>query len=126
MDETQKLSYVSLEATAEFAGTLAMYGYQMKDVDGGIYYQCMTAAEAAYRSIQNNLDNAGYDAGYYAATCLYRLTGRAKYAQAIQQYLAMKEEQKRYTEYDFTLFGDYNYITLRKTKRNASAFKLFF
>ena len=25
----------------------------------------------------------------------------------------MKEEQKSYTEYDFTLFADYNYLTLR-------------
>ena len=113
LDETQKQSYISLEATAEFAGTLAMYGYLIRDVDWEMYNQCMQAAEAAYRSIQNSLDNVGYDAGYYAATCLYRLTGRTKYAQAINQYLAMKEEQKRYTEYDFTLLGDYNYITLR-------------
>ena len=113
LDATQKQSYVSLAATAEFAGTLALYAYQMKDVNWEIYHQCMIAAENAYRTIQNSLDNVGYDAGYYASAGLYRLTGRAKYAQAISQYLTMKEEQKSYTEYDFTLFGDYAYITLR-------------
>lgn len=113
LDATQKQAYVSLAATAEFAGTMAMYAYQMRDLDWETYYKCMTAAEAAYRTIQNSLDNVGYDAGYFAATGLYRLTGRAKYSQAINLYLTMKEEQKSYTEYDFTLFADYNYLTLR-------------
>lgn len=113
LDATQKQSYVSLAATAEFAGVLAMYAYQMRDVNWEAYYQCMVAAETAYRTIQNSLDNVGYDAGYFAAASLYRLTGRAKYSQAVSQYLSMKEEQKSYTEYDFTLFAEYNYITLR-------------
>ena len=113
LDETQKQSFVSLAATAEFSGVLAMYAYQIRDVDWEMYSKCMVSAETAYRTIQSSLDNVGYDAGYFAATSLYRLTGRAKYGQAIQQYLAMKEEQKSYTEYDFTLFADYNYITLR-------------
>lgn len=113
LDATQKQAYVSLAATAEFAGTMAMYAYQMRDLDWETYYKCMTAAETAYRTIQNSLDNVGYDAGYFAATGLYRLTGRAKYSQAINLYLTMKEEQKSYTEYDFTLFADYNYLTLR-------------
>ncbi len=113
LDATQKQSYVSLAATAEFAGVMAMYAYQMRDVNWEVYYQCMVAAESAYRTIQNSLDNVGYDAGYFAAASLYRLTGRAKYSQAVSQYLAMKEEQKSYTEYDFTLFAEYNYITLR-------------
>ena len=113
LDAAQKQSYVSLAATAEFAGVMAVYAYQMRDIDWAIYTQCMQAAEAAYRTIQNSLDNVGYDAGYYAATALYRLTGRTKYSRAINQYLTMKEEQKSYTEYDFTLFADYNYLTLR-------------
>ena len=113
LDETQKQQYISLAATAEFAGTLAIYAYQMREIDWNIAYQYQAAAEKAYRGIQNSLDNVGYDAGYFAATHLYRLTGRAKYAQAIGQYLSMKEEQKGYTEYDFSLFGDYAYLTLR-------------
>ena len=113
LDEAQKQQYISLAATAEFAGTLAIYAYQMRDVDWNIANQYQAAAEKAYRGIQNSLDNVGYDAGYFAATHLYRLTGRAKYAQAIGQYLSIKEEQKGYTEYDFSLFGDYAYLTLK-------------
>lgn len=113
MDETQKQKYISLAATAEFAGTLAIYSFQMREIDRNLAYQYQTAAEKAYRAIQNSLDNVGYDAGYYAAAHLYRLTGKGKYAQAIGQYLNMKEEQKAYTEYDFTLFADYAYLTLR-------------
>ena len=113
LDDTQKQQYISLAATAEFAGTLAIYAYQLRDTDWNLAYQYQVAAEKAYRGIQNSLDNVGYDAGYFAAAHLYRLTGRAKYAQAIGQYLSMKEEQKSYTEYDFSLFGDYAYLTLR-------------
>ena len=113
MDESQKQQYISLAATAEFAGTLAIYAFQTREIDRNLSYQYQTAAEKAYRGIQNSLDNVGYDAGYFAATHLYRLTGKGKYAQAIYQYLNMKEEQKGYTEYDFTLFGDYAYLTLR-------------
>lgn len=113
-DETKKQQYISLAATAEFAGTLAIYAYQIQDTDRNLFYQIQTAAERAYRTIQNSLDNVGYDAGYFAAANLYRLTGKLKYSQAIGQYLAMKEEQKSYTEYDFSLFGDYAYLTLRQ------------
>ena len=113
LDLTQKQQYISLAATAEFAGTMAIFAYQMQDIDWNIYNQCYGAAEKAYRAIQNNLDNVGYDAGYFAAAHLYRLTGRGKYSQAVKQYLAMKEEQKSYTEYDFSMFADYAYITFR-------------
>lgn len=111
MDSSQKQQYISLAATAEFAGTMAFYAYGMKDVDRNLYKEGLAAAEKAYLTIQNSLDNVGYDAGYFAAAHLYRLTGKAKYAQAIGQYLTMKEEQKSYTEYDFSLFADYAYIT---------------
>lgn len=113
LDEIQKQQFISLAATAEFAGIMANYAFQIRDEDLNLAYQYQTAAEKAYSGIQNSLDNVGYDAGYFAAAQLYRLTGRAKYAQAIGQYLNMNEEQKRYTEYDFSLFGDYAYLTLR-------------
>ena len=113
LDEQQKQQYISLAATAEFAGVLAIYANQTKETDRTLAYQYQAAAEKAYRAIQLSLDNVGYDAGYFAASHLYRLTGRLKYAQAIEQYLSMKEEQKGYTEYDFSLFADYGYLTLR-------------
>lgn len=111
-DASQKQQYISLAATAEFAGVMAMYAFGEKGADREFALQCQNAAEKAYSYIQNSLDNVGYDAGYFAVTHLYRLTGRGKYSRAIQQYAAMKEEQKSYTEYDFSLFGDYAYITL--------------
>lgn len=113
MDEIQKQQFVSLAATAEFAGVMANYAFQIREKELNLSYQYQMAAEKAYDGIRNSLDNVGYDAGYFAATQLYRLTGRTKYAQAIGQYLTMNEEQKRYTEYDFSLFGDYAYLTLR-------------
>ncbi len=113
LDNGQKQQYISLAATAEFAGVMAFYAYQMKEVDQKLYKECLTAAEKAYATIQNSLDNVGYDAGYFAAAHLYRLTNKSKYAQAVGQYLLMMEEQKSYTEYDFSLFADYAYITVR-------------
>ena len=113
LDEQEKQQYISLAATAEFAGVIAIYANQIKVTDGNLAYQYQAAAEKAYRAIQHSLDNVGYDAGYFAAAHLYRLTGRAKYAQAIGQYFTMKEEQKGYTDYDFSLFADYAYLTLK-------------
>ena len=114
MDAAQRQQQISLAATAEFAGVMANYAFVIREVDETFSQKCWEAAEKAYGSIQNSLDNVGYDAGYFAANHLYRLTGRGKYSRAIQQYMSMKEEQKRYTEYDFSLFGDYAYITLEK------------
>lgn len=112
LDETQKQPYVSLAATAEFAGTLANYAYGLQEEDKELAREYQAAAEKAYQGIQNSLDNVSFDAGYYAAAHLYRLTGKAKYAGAVGQYLKMKEEQRSYTEYDFSLFADYAYLTL--------------
>ena len=114
MDAVQKQQYISLAATAEFAGVMAKYAFQIRNTDIQLSKQCREVAEKAYASIQNSLDNVGYDAGYFAVTHLYRLTGQGKYSGAIMQYMSMKEEQKSYTEYDFSLFGDYAYITLEK------------
>lgn len=113
-EPAQKQQHISLAATAEFAGVMAEYAYILKETDKNFANQCQKAAEKAYNSIQNSLDNVGYDAGYFAATHLYRLTKGERYLRAIMQYTGMKEEEKSYTEYDFTLFGDYAYITLRK------------
>lgn len=112
LDETQKQQFISLNATAEFAGIMAKYAFHIQDKDRDLANRCQIAAEQAYRTIQNSLDNVSYDAGYFAVTYLYRLTGRGKYSNAINQYMTMKEEQKSYSEYDFSLFGDYAYITL--------------
>jgi len=112
LNDAEKQQYISLAATAEFSGAMAAYAYQFRESDPALAAQYQAAAEMAYRSIQNSLDNVGYDAGYFAATQLYRLTGKAKYHQAIDQYLLLKEEQKSYTEYDFSLFADYTYLSI--------------
>lgn len=112
LNEAEKQQYISLAATAEFAGVMAGYAYQIRKADAEFADQCQMAAEKAYQSIQNSLDNVGFDAGYFAAAQLYRLTGKAKYHQAAEQYFLLKEEQKSYTEYDFSLFADYSYLSI--------------
>lgn len=112
LNVAEKQQYISLAATAEFSGVMAAYAYRFRETEPSLSEQYQEAAEKAYRSIQTSLDNVGYDAGYFAATQLYRLTGKAKYHQAIDQYLLLKEEQKSYTEYDFSLFADYTYLSI--------------
>ena len=63
-----------MAATAEFAGVMAGYAYQIKEAEIEFANQCQMAAEKAYYSIQSSLDNVGFDAGYFAAAQLYRLT----------------------------------------------------
>ena len=102
---------ISLAATAEFAGVMAMYAGYLRSIDRVLADQYGRMAEKAYTSIQNSLDNVSYDAGYFAVAQLFKQTGKNKYAQTLGQYLSMREEQKSYTEYDFSLFGDYAYLS---------------
>lgn len=102
---------ISLAATAEFAGVMAMYARYVQPTDRALANQYQNMAQAAYKSITDSLDNVSYDAGYFAASQLFRLTGWNTYAQAIGQYLMMEEGQKSYTEYDFTVFADYGYLS---------------
>ena len=110
-ENTSGTGEISLAATAEFAGIMAMYAGYLQPVDRILAQEYQNAAQTAYGSLQNSLDNVGYDAGYFAAALLFRITGRNTYAQAIGQYLAMDESQKSYTEYDFSVFADYGYLS---------------
>lgn len=104
---------ISLAATAEFAGVMAMYANYLQATDIAAATQAQLSAERAFSSIRGSLDNVSYDAGYFAVTQLFKKTGRARYSQAIGQYLGMKEEAKSYTRYDFSLFGDYAYLSCK-------------
>lgn len=109
--DQEKQQAVSLTATAQFAGVMAMYGYHIKNTDPAFASRCQEAAKLAYQSIQNSLDNVSFDAGYFATTQLFRLTSQGIYTKAMGQYLNRKEEQNNYGEYDFTLFGDLAYLS---------------
>lgn len=109
--DQEKQQAVSLTATAQFAGVMAMYGYNIKGIDVTLAGQCQQAARRAYQSIQNSLDNVSYDAGYFATAQLFRLTSYEIYTKAMGQFLNQKEEQKIYGEYDFTIFGDLAYLS---------------
>lgn len=109
--ETIEGTNISLAATAEFAGVMAMYAGSLKGRNENLAVDYQRLAEEAYGSIRNSLDNVSYDAGYFAVTQLFKQTGKKQYAQAISQYLSMKEEQKSYTRYDFSLFGDFAYLS---------------
>lgn len=105
---------ISLEASAEYAGVMAMYSCYIEGIDRTAANQYSRLAQKAFSSITRSLDGVSFDAGYFAASYLYKNTLYAKYGQITGQYLAMEEEQKSYTEYDFTLFGDYAYLTGRQ------------
>ncbi|MGN1314395.1 MAG: cellulase N-terminal Ig-like domain-containing protein [Lachnospiraceae bacterium] len=102
---------ISLAATAEYAGVMAMYSCYLQYFDQTEAEQYQEAAEKAFFSISGSLDNVSFDAGYFAVTQLYKRTFRSSYSQAIGQYLSLKEEQTSYTEYNFTPFGDYGYLS---------------
>jgi endoglucanase len=102
---------VSLSATAEYAGVMAMYAYNRREEDGTLANRCQAEAQKACRFLNGSFDNVSFDAGYFALTQLFRLTAYNSYGTAVEQYLAIKDEQKSYTEYDFTLFGDLAYLS---------------
>ncbi len=102
---------ISLAATAEFAGVMAMYAKYVQPWDWTLAAQHQNMAQKAYNTIRESLDNVSFDSGYFACAHLFRLTGRSSYSQTVVQYLAMEESQKSYTEHDFSLFADYGYLS---------------
>ncbi len=108
LDETEEG-----EAAAESAGVMAMYAEYLQSIDQALAKEYQTMAERAYAVSLNSQDEISDDAGYFAAAQLFRRTGKTEYAQAIDQYLLKPQEERSSTRYDFTLFGDYGYLSCR-------------
>lgn len=102
---------ISLAATAQFAGVMAMYAKYVQPRDWTLAAQHQNMAQKAYNTIRDSLDNVSFDSGYFACAQLFRLTGRSSYSETVGRYLSMEESQKSYTEYDFSLFADYGYLS---------------
>lgn len=106
-------SVVSLSATAQFAGVMAMYAYDVKDYDRGQFSPAVAAAEKAYRFIANSLEGIPYDLGLFATTQLYRTTGKSGYKNTVFQYLDLEESLQQYSEMDYRIFGWEAFLTSR-------------
>lgn len=109
--QTQNTEMRSLSATAIFAGVLAQYYYNYKDLDLQLAKDCLNASLRAYQYIENYRDNVSPDCWYYAATQLYRITGHYRYRMAIAEYDKTVATLQSVSEYDFTMMADIAYLT---------------
>ncbi len=101
------------ETAAESAGVMAMYAEYLQSIDQALAKEYQIMAERAYAASLNSQDKVSDDAVYFAAAQLFRRTGKTEYTQAIDRYLLKPQEERSSTRYDFTLFGDYGYLSCR-------------
>lgn len=78
---------VSMDATIQFASTMAKFSYLYQGYDLNFATQCLQSADRAYRYAGKYLNDVLPEDYFCAATELYRATGAYGYRKAAQDYL---------------------------------------
>jgi endoglucanase len=103
---------VTMEATIQFAATLAKFSYLYQTIDRDFATQCLKASDRAYRYAQKYLTDISQEEYFYAATELYRATGASSYHTVIKNYLAQNEVTDM--ENDFVFWGCVTYLSTKQ------------
>lgn len=99
---------INMDATIEYAATMAKFSYLYQSYDWDYANQCLKAADRAYRYAQQYLKDVKPEKYFYASTELYRATGAYGYQSAIQQYLTEHPEPDM--ENDAAFWGVTTYL----------------
>ena len=78
---------VTMDATIQFAATMAKFSYLYQNYDREFATQCLKAADRAYRYAGKYLTDVSPEEYFYASTELYRATGNYGYHSEIKNYL---------------------------------------
>lgn len=78
---------VTMDATIQFAATMAKFSYLYQNYDREFATKCLKAADRAYRYAGQYLADVSPEEYFYAATELYRATGNYGYHNEIRKYL---------------------------------------
>ena len=103
-------SGVSPEFAAMMAGTLAQYYCVYKDEDLLHFNSVIALANSAYIYADMQKDVLPADIRYYAAANLYRVTGYAKYHNAIVEYDSLTGSSKKISPYNMVMLADMAYL----------------
>ena len=78
---------VTMEATIQFAATMAKFSYLYQSYDVDYATQCLRAADRAYRYVEKYPADVSEESCFFAAAELYRATGNYAYRNVVHQYL---------------------------------------
>ena len=103
---------VTMDATIQFAATMAKFSYLYQNYDREFATRCLKAADRAYRYAEQYLNDVAPEEYFYASTELYRATGGYGYHNVILNYLT----QNPVTEMgnDFVFWGCVTYLSTKQ------------
>ena len=103
---------VTMDATIQFAATMAKFSYLYQNYDREFATRCLKAADRAYRYAEQYLADVSPEEYFYAATELYRATGSYGYHNEIRAYLL----QNPVTDMDdnFVFWGCVTYLSTKQ------------
>lgn len=103
---------VTMDATIQFAATMAKFSYLYQNYDREFANQCLKAADRAYRYAGQYLPDVEAEEYFYASTELYRASGGHGYHKAIQEYLTQNTVTDMGNDYVF--WGCVTYLNTKQ------------
>lgn len=103
---------VTMDATIQFAATMAKFSYLYQSYDWEFANRCLKAADRAYRYAGKYLADVPPEEYFYAATELYRATGGSGYHNVIKEYLL--ENTITDMKNDFIFWGCVTYLSTKQ------------
>lgn len=103
---------VTMDATIQFAATMAKFSYLYQNYDIEFATRCLKAADRAYRYAGQYLADVSPEEYFYASTELYRATGNYGYHNEIREYL----QQSPVTDMNdnFVFWGCVTYLSTKQ------------
>lgn len=129
---------INMNATVQFAATMAKFSYLYQNYDRTFATQCLQAADRAYRYVGKYLTDVTPEEYFHAAAELYRATGAYGYHNVIKNYLMENPLADMKNDYvflgcvaymstkqrvDVSLCGDVMKILMQEGERIAEASK---
>lgn len=106
------INEVTMDATIQFAATMAKFSYLYQNYDRDFATRCLKAADRAYRYAGQYLNDVEPEEYFYASTELYRATGRSRYHNVIMDYL--QQNPLTDMENDFVFWGCVTYLSTKQ------------
>ncbi len=103
---------VTMDATIQFAATIAKFSYLYQNYDRDFATQCLKAADRAYRYAEQYLNDVLPEEYFHAAAELYRATGALHYRDEVHRYLNSGNELD--LDNDYVFWGCVVYISTKQ------------
>lgn len=103
---------VTMDATIQFAATMAKFSYLYQNYDRDFATLCLKAADRAYRYAGQYLNDVSPEEYFHAAAELYRATGAYQYRETVHQYLNGDNELDFNNDYIF--WGSVVYLSTKQ------------